>query len=69
MLVDTNVLIWYLRGHNKAARFLEGLPILRLSADTYMELVQGCRNRQELERLKKSVIDDIYRTEVKRLGI
>ena len=55
MLVDTDVLIWYLRGHEEAARFLEGLPILRLSAVTYMELVQGCRNRQELERLKKDL--------------
>jgi hypothetical protein len=55
MLVDTDVLIWYLRGHEEAARFLEGLPILRLSVVTWMELVQGCRNRQELERLKKDL--------------
>ncbi|MDP2833927.1 MAG: type II toxin-antitoxin system VapC family toxin [Pseudomonadota bacterium] len=53
MLVDTDVLIWYLRGHEKAARFLESLQELKLSAITWMELVQGCRNRQELERLKK----------------
>lgn len=55
MLVDTDVLIWYLRGHEGAARFLEGLPDLALSVVTYMELVQGCRNRQELERLKKDL--------------
>lgn len=55
MLVDTDVLIWYLRGHEQAARFLDGLPALRLSAVTYMELVQGCRNRQELMRLKKDL--------------
>jgi hypothetical protein len=34
MLVDTDVLIWYLRGHEEATRFLEGLPILRLSVVT-----------------------------------
>lgn len=55
MLVDTDVLIWYLRGHEGAAQFLDGLPELRLSAVTYMELVQGCRNRQELERLNKDL--------------
>ena len=55
MLVDTDVLIWYLRGHEGAARFLEGLPDLALSVVTYMELVQGCRNRKELERLTKDL--------------
>jgi predicted nucleic acid-binding protein len=45
MLVDTDVLIWYLRGHMGAAGFLDMLPKLALSAVTYMELVQGCRNR------------------------
>jgi hypothetical protein len=46
MLVDSDVLIWYLRGHEGAARFLDDPPELALSAVTYMELVQGCRNRQ-----------------------
>lgn len=53
MLVDTDVLIWYLRGHPGAAQFLETLPALTLSAATYMELVQGCRNKGELAQLKK----------------
>lgn len=34
MLVDTDVLIWYLRGHEKAARFLESQQELKLSAVT-----------------------------------
>jgi len=55
MLVDTDVLIWYLRGHEAAARFLDSLQELKLSAVTWMELVQGCRNRLELERLKKDL--------------
>ena len=41
MLVDTDVLIWYLRGHEEAARFLDSLQELKLSAVTWMELVQG----------------------------
>lgn len=55
MLVDTDVIIWYLRGHDAAASFLEGLSALRISVVTYMELVQGCRSRQELDRLKKDL--------------
>lgn len=55
MLVDTDVLIWYLRGHEKAAWYLESLREPKLSAVTWRELVQGCRNRQELERLKKDL--------------
>jgi len=55
MLVDTDVLIWYLRGHLKAAQTLDSLVDLHLSAVTYMELVQGCRDKQELERLKKDL--------------
>ena len=52
MLVDSDVLIWYLRGRPKAAQFLDALPTLQLSAVSYIELVQGMRNKRELELLK-----------------
>ena len=52
MLVDSDVLIWYLRGLPKAAQFLHALPALQLSAVSYIELVQGMRNKRELETLK-----------------
>jgi predicted nucleic acid-binding protein len=55
MLVDTDVLIWYLRGQEKAAQFLNTLPEITLSAVNYMELVQGCRSKDELTRLKKDL--------------
>ncbi|MBZ0142393.1 MAG: type II toxin-antitoxin system VapC family toxin [Rhodocyclaceae bacterium] len=55
MLVDTDVLIWYLRGYPNAAKYLDSLSAVRLSAVTYMELVQGCRNKDELSRLKKDL--------------
>lgn len=65
MLVDTDVLIWYLRGHEEAAQFLNDLPSLELSAVTYMELMQGCRNQQELMRLKK----DLERRQARILAV
>ena len=56
MLVDTDVLIWNLRGNTAAAQRLDDAPGLWLSAVTYMELVQGMRNKQELRQLRQALI-------------
>ena len=53
MLVDTDVLIWYLRGHLHPARRLDEITTPTLSAITYLELIQGMRNRTELMVVKK----------------
>ncbi len=55
MLVDTDILIWFLRGHEGAAAFLAAKPGFALSAVTYMELVQGMRKRQELMILRRTL--------------
>lgn len=55
MLIDTDVLIWYLRGNKKAARQIEKHTPIQLSAVTYMELVPGMRNKQELQALRRTV--------------
>lgn len=55
MLVDTDILIWYLRGHESAARFLATRQPFSLSVVTYMELVQGMRNRGELLTLRTTL--------------
>lgn len=55
MLIDTDVLIWMTRGHTGAAARLQSLVPWRISAVTYIELVQGCRNKQELARIKKGL--------------
>lgn len=55
MLVDTDVLIWYMRGSPKAAAFLADLRSFSLSAVTYIELVQGMRNKQELFALRRAL--------------
>lgn len=53
MIVDTDVMIWYFRGNDKAKRQIDNIGTLYISAVTYMELVQGMRNSQELRALKK----------------
>jgi predicted nucleic acid-binding protein len=55
MLIDTDVLIWMTRGHAGAAARLQTLTPWRISAVTYMELAQGCRNKQELVRLNEGL--------------
>lgn len=55
MLIDTDVLIWMTRGHAGAALRLQTLTPWRISAVTYMELAQGCRDKQELARVKKGL--------------
>jgi hypothetical protein len=47
-VVDTDVLIWYLRGNEKAFKTIETFEKFALSVVTYMELVQGMRNKKEL---------------------
>lgn len=53
MLVDTDVLIWHLRGYPQATRRLDALDMLRLSAVSYLELLQGMRSKAELVAVKK----------------
>ena len=53
MLVDTDVLIWHLRGYAQATRRLDQLNPLMLSAVSYLEVLQGMRNKAELAAVKK----------------
>jgi predicted nucleic acid-binding protein len=53
MLVDTDVLIWHLRGYQQATRRLDQMDRLTLSAVTYLEVLQGMRNKAELAEIQK----------------
>lgn len=55
MLVDTDVLIWNLRGNPRAADLLDNALGFSLSAVTYMELVQGVRDKAELKALRSAL--------------
>ncbi|MBW2660055.1 MAG: type II toxin-antitoxin system VapC family toxin [Deltaproteobacteria bacterium] len=55
MLVDTDVLIWYMRGNTKALDELEKYSNFSISVITYMELVQGMRDKKELTSLRKAL--------------
>lgn len=55
MLIDSDVLVWLTRGHVGAAERLHTLTPWCISAVTYIELAQGCRDKAELARLKKGL--------------
>lgn len=55
MLVDTDVLIWYLKGNENAYQIIENSSNFFISVVTYMELVQGMRNKKELNNLRKAL--------------
>ena len=52
MMFDTDVLIWILRGNENAARLIEDADDRCLSVVSYMELLQGARDRQESRTIK-----------------
>ena len=53
MLIDTDVIIWHMRGNPRATKALDRLQDPAISAVTYMELVQGMSNKRELKTLRK----------------
>ncbi|MBI2192910.1 MAG: type II toxin-antitoxin system VapC family toxin [Planctomycetes bacterium] len=57
MLFDTDVLIWILRGHERAAGLLDEQAERHVSVVTYMELFQGARNVEEMKQIKAFLPD------------
>jgi len=55
MIIDTDVIIWYLKGNERARRVIEDAHGFDISVVTYMELVQGMRNKQELAALRRAM--------------
>lgn len=55
MLIDTDVFIWYMRGNKKAYAVIERDIDVHVSVITYMELVQGMRNKNELHAMRRAL--------------
>lgn len=53
MLFDTDVMIWAFRGNAKALSAIDEAQSRCISSITYMELLQGVRNRHEMREMKK----------------
>lgn len=55
MIVDTDVLAWYLRGNAKARGEVEGRVPFSISVVTYMELIQGMKSKGEFRLFQKQI--------------
>ena len=55
IMIDSDVLIWYMKGNAKANKVIESLNSFSISVVTYMELVQGMRNKRELTLLRTAL--------------
>lgn len=55
MIIDTDVLIWYMKGNERAYKAVENSANFYISVVTYMELVQGMRNKNELNNLRRAL--------------
>jgi predicted nucleic acid-binding protein len=55
MVIDTDVFIWYMKGNENACNAVENTENFSISVVSYMELVQGMRNKNELNTLRKAL--------------
>jgi predicted nucleic acid-binding protein len=56
MLFDTDVFFWVQRGNEKAAYLMERAKERFLSAQTYMELLQGAQNKKQHQQIREFLL-------------
>jgi predicted nucleic acid-binding protein len=54
IVFDTDILVWYLRGEDRARKFIQSVPYPEraISSLTMMELLQGCRKAAEIRAVR-----------------
>ncbi len=55
MIIDTDVLIWYLRGDEGARKAVDEAVPFSISVITYMELMQGMRSKAESRAFQRQM--------------
>ena len=62
MIFDTDIFIWAQRGNNKAAGIIDTTDSRYLSVQSYMELLQGARNKTQHRYIKNFLFDFNFTT-------
>jgi len=57
LIIDTDVLVWFYRGDKTAKEAVLNAVPFKVSVITYIELLEGVRNKNELGKLKKDFSD------------
>ena len=53
MIFDSDVMIWAFRGNRIALKAIDDAETRSISSVTYMELLQGVRNKVEMREMKR----------------
>jgi predicted nucleic acid-binding protein len=53
MLIDSDVLIWYIRGNKNAKNAINNNIPFKISVINYMEIIQGMKDKRELKLSQK----------------
>jgi len=61
VILDTDILVWVLRNHGPALRFVDSIPLARrnLSSVTYLELLDGSHDSRDLRSVKE-LVEDVF---------
>jgi hypothetical protein len=61
LILDTNIIVWILRGHPRAIAFVDRLPLAErnLSSVSHLELLRGCRDKADMQRTLKLLDDEL----------
>ena len=62
MIYDTDILIWVQRGSEKAAKLIEKDEDRHLSIQSYMELLQGAKNKTQHKFVKDFISEFRFST-------
>lgn len=57
MLFDTDIFIWVQRGNQKAAKIMDETEHRFLSIQTYMELLQGAKDKTQHKHVRSFISD------------
>jgi hypothetical protein len=57
MIFDTDIVIWFLRGNDKAAKAIDRSATRQVCIISYMELLQGARDKSEVRAIKSFLVD------------